>query len=182
MRLLWLIAILPAAVGLAWLLLTSAKRNVRPKPTPFASSEAKARFLQYAAANNYRIDHLTADQALMLMAGFYRDEKAANLNQFSSDMLFFIWGTDDGTEYGENFDYEIARQWMEEDSTDVWYLSLNLRFKSTATMAHLAPGTRQCLSLGELDPFLAAVRAAEATQVAALKTPAEVIVDSGVVR
>ncbi|NLH47392.1 MAG: hypothetical protein GX444_02200 [Myxococcales bacterium] len=182
MRLFWLIAILPAAVGLAWLLLASAKRNARPKPTPFASAEAKARFLQYAAANNYRIDHLTADQALALMAGFYRDEKAANLNQFSSDMLFFSWGTDDGTEYGENFDYEIARQWMEEDSTDVWYLSLNLRFKSTATMAHLASGNHWCESLDELDSFLTYVRAADATQLAQMKTPAAVIVDSGVVR
>ncbi len=114
--------------------------------------------------------------AVKLIIEFYKEIRAENcVIEDDGDMLLFQWGTYDWGK-GEVFDYNITRQFIfpvkhtseygTSVESEIWQLSLTLKYEPTHQLRDLGPGGLWCDSPADIAEFEDYVLGCEATSTA----------------
>lgn len=137
---------------------------------------AKKEFIRYIEFAGKRLDALSISEAVDLMFGFYVDVRATGcVMDEDGDMLLYQWGAYNDGE-GEHFEFDLTRQFIENEGEDddITQLSLTFKFDPVEVLQQLGRGNRWCANLEEVESFRHFILESSAYTTAAAMQPKEV--------
>jgi hypothetical protein len=134
-----------------------------------------------AAVRGIDLESLSADTAVDLVLGWFRDDRvddARPLDQ-DGDGILFQWGTYDFFNDGPTFQYDLTRQMALSEGAEVrlLHLSVTLHYTATPGTTALGSGEEWCFSPESIPQLRRVIELSPATAYASTRRPTKVTLD-----
>ena len=116
------------------------------------AKDALIEFNAYLKTKQIDINKLNAKQTIELMNQFYKEIKAIDCTEESSDMLLFQYGNN--FEDNNKYDFNITRQFIPiSDQSEILQLSLTLTYTNNNEFTNINSGNMWCESENQMESF-----------------------------